>query len=301
MNTKLWILSLVIAVWGASALVAQDEAQQRVDPNDLHQLRPPCDTAALLEKASKSRRRGFKFLIDTQNTDGSWGSHDPQIANLADFGFQLRNRGSQDAVRTACTAICAEALLAKKDRNGAEEQALQRAVKELLKVRKFAYHPGESFCTWGYGYKLGFLSALVSSEDGAGMEEEIRKSAQSCVDGLVKFQQHEGGWGYYSGVAQDFDSMSFNTAFFALSLHRAANMGLDVPEGLVKDARRIVERQKVPDGSYVYSSSHRKNPDSMLKNLGAGLRTVSAVLALHELGSVSKPDLAAQPRGLRQR
>ena len=86
--------------------------------------------------------------------------------------------------------------------------------------------------------------------------------------------------------------MSFNTAFFALSLHRAAKMGLNVPEGLVKDAAKIVERQKVPDGSYVYSSSHRRNTGSMLKNLGAGSRTVSAVLALHELGRVSQPDLA---------
>ena len=175
-------------------LSAQQE-NQRVDPKDMHKLRPPCGTQELLEKSAKARERGFQFLIESQNHDGSWGSHDPKIANLADFGFQLRNRGSQDAVRTACTAICAEALLYKQDRDQAEEMALQNAIKELLKVRKFAYHPGESFCTWGYGYKLAFLNAFLSSEEGAGIEEEIRKAAQSCADGLVRFQQHEGGWG----------------------------------------------------------------------------------------------------------
>jgi hypothetical protein len=289
MSRKPILLCVLIAHLFSALAAAQEEG--RVDPNDLHQLRPPCDTAQLLVKAAEARQRGFQFLVKTQNKDGSWGSHDPKIAKLADFGFQLRNRGSQDAVRTACTAICAEALLGKKDRNEAEEQSLQNAIGELLKVRKFAYHPGESFCTWGYGYKLGFLSALVSAPEGAGIEEEIRQAAQSCVDGLVRFQQHEGGWGYYSGVQQGFDSMSFNTAFFALSLHRAAKMGLKVPPGMVKDAARIVQRQKVPDGSYVYSSSHRKKPSSMLKNLGAGSRTVAAALALHEMGSVSKPNL----------
>ena len=291
------VLLFVALLAANSSLLAQQQpdVQQQPKPQqqdqDIHQLRPPLNTAALLAKATACRQRGYKFLLDTQNHDGSWGSHDPKIPNLADFGFQLRNRGSQDAVRTACTAICAEALLQKDPRDKAEERALQNAIQELLLVRKFAFHPGESFCTWGYGYKLGFLNSLNNAEEGAGLEEEILAAAQSCIDGLVRFQQHEGGWGYYSGVAQDFESMSFNTAFFALSIHRGAKMGLKVPAGMVKDARRIVERQKVPDGSFVYSSSHRKNPSSMLKNLGAGSRTVSAALALHELGSSSKPDL----------
>ena len=281
------VLQVVLLVLGLIHLPSGLGAEEP----DVHGLRPPFGTGELLKQAETARLRGFQFLVETQNKDGSWGSHDPKIANLADFGFQLRNRGSQDAVRTACTAICAEALLTKAERSDAEEEALQAAIEELLKVRKFAYHPGESFCTWGYGYKLGFLALLAKTDQAIGSEEQIRSAAQSCVDGLVKFQQHEGGWGYYSNVMQDFESMSFNTAFFALSLHRGAEMGLNVPPGLVRDAKRIVERQQVPDGSFVYSSGHRKNPGSMLKNLGAGSRTVSAMLALHELGSASGPDL----------
>ena len=193
----------------------------------------------------------------------------PRSRNLADFGFQLRNRGSQDAVRTACTAICAEALLDKKDRNEAEEQALQNAIKELLKVRKFAFHPGESFCTWGYGYKLGFLSRLVSSEEGAGMEEEIRKSAQSCVrwPGEVSTARRWLGLLLRSSAGFRLDVVQHGV-LCAEPASRCQN-GARRARGLVKDAAKIVERQKVPDGSYVYSSSHRKNPGSMLKNLGA--------------------------------
>ncbi len=166
------------------------------------------------------------------------------------------------------------------------------ATEELLKVRKFAYHPGESFCTWGYGYKLGFLIALSKSPEGEGLGERIETAAQSCIDGLLKYQQHEGGWGYYSGVMQGFESMSFNTAFFALSLKRGKEIGLLVPDGMVHDATKAVKRQRVPDGSFVYSSRHSMNAGTQLKNLGSGARTVSSALALYELGHHQREDLS---------
>ncbi len=289
-----WPTEMALAQSETGAPVAEDPAGRpvtRAGTRDAHHLRPPIGSNELLEKAAESMRRGFDFLIDSQNVDGSWGSHDPVVANLADFGFQLRHRGSQDAVRTACTAICAQALLRKTDRDPSEERVLQKAIAELAKPRKFAFHPGESFCTWGYGYKLEFLAELMESPEGKDIQEEIRAAAQSCVAGLVKFQQHEGGWGYYSGVMQDFESMSFNTAFFALALHRAQKMGLELPSSMIGDAARILKRQQVPDGSFVYSSSHQRNSNTMLSNLGAGSRTVSSALALHELGHFRQSDL----------
>ena len=194
-------------------------------------------------------------------------------------------------MRIACTAICAEALLYQPDLSAKQQQALDKAIEELLKVHKFAFHPGETFNTWGYGYKLGFLVQLNMTDEQGKYRERLLPAAQSCVDGLLRYQQHTGGWGYYAGVQQDFESMSFNTAFFGLSLFRAKEMELSVPEGMVIDAVETVKRQRAPDGSFVYSSNHEKNASGILANLGSGSRTISSALALFEMGIYDKSDL----------
>ena len=259
---------------------------------DIHRLRPQFPTDQLIVKSEQAIQNGFDFLVKTQNKDGSWGSHDPKMAMLLNFGFQTKNRGSQDAVRTACTAICAEALMFQEKLTAPQKKALDAAIEELLKVRKFAYHPGESFNTWGYGYKLGFLVQLKASKMAPQYEGRIQPAAQSCIDGLLRYQQHTGGWGYYSGVMQDFESMSFNTAFFGLTLNRGKQMGLkSIPEGMIIDATENVKRQRAPDGTFVYSSSHENRGNSVLQNLGSGSRTVSSALALYELGLYEREDL----------
>lgn len=266
--------------------------QPKPKTRDVHKLRPQFPTDVLITKSEKAIQDGLEFLVKTQNKDGSWGSHDPKIANLANFGFQLRNRGSQDAVRTACTAICAEAFLRQEKLTPPQQAVLDKAIVELTKTRKFAYHKGESFNTWGYGYKLDFLVELNKTPYAEKLKDEIKTAAQSCVDGLLKYQQHTGGWGYYSGILNDFESMSFNTAFFGLSLLRAKQMGLKVPDGMIVDAGNEVERQRAPDGSQVYSTGHAKSGSSVLMNLGAGSRTISSTLALYELGYYSRSDLS---------
>lgn len=270
-----------------------DQAQQEEKPDDVHQLLPKHDTDTLLKMSEEAIQKGFDFLVETQNDDGSWGSHDPRIANLANFGFQLRNRGSQDAVRTACTAICAEALLRQPNRTEAQTEALERAIQELTREVEFEFHPGETFASWGYGYKLGFLVILRDSDYGKENvdEDKLMAAAQSCVDGLVGLTQADGGWGYYSGVMKDFQSMSFNTAFFALSLKRADEMGLEVPEDLVVDASKIVDRVRAPDGTIGYDARFTHDRSTVLMNLGAGSRTISSTWALKQLGFYGEADM----------
>lgn len=276
----------------ANAKVLQeDDTQETKKTRDVHKLRPQFGTEELIAKSEAAIQQGLDFLVKTQNKDGSWGSHDPKIANLLNFGFKTGNRGSQDAVRIACTAICAEALLFQPKLSKAQQAALDKATDELLKVHKFAFHPGETFNTWGYGYKLGFLVQLNLTDTDGKYTKRLEAAAQSCVDGLLRYQQHTGGWGYYAGVMKDYQSMSFNTAFFGLSLYRAKKIGLSVPEGLVIDAAEAVKRQQAPDGSFVYSSDHEKNASGILANLGSGSRTISSALALFEMGVYNKNQL----------
>jgi len=284
---------VVISLLGVIGVIAPSgRATDEVDKKlDVHQMRPSVDTDQLVALSWTARERGLRYLIDNQNDDGSFGTHDPRLATLSDFGFQLRNRGSQNGVRTACTALCAQTLMETKNRSPEEDLALDRAIEDLLRPVKIAYEKRESFNTWGYGYKLDFLTRLLQTPLAEGREERIHEAGNLCVAGLAAYRQHEGGWGYYSDVLNDFDSMCFNTAVFASALRRGLNLGLEVPVGMIDDSVRIVHEQRCPDGSFVYSSTHVGRASSMLMNLGAGSRTAASAVTLFEEGIYTQDDL----------
>ena len=267
------------------------EQQKTPVKKDVHHLAPTLGTEELLAKAVQARKAGLDFLVRTQNKDGSWGSHDPVIANLKDFGFSTSNPGSNDAVRLACTAICAQALMETPNRTPPQQAALNKAQEALLDTAKFAYHKNENFNIWGYCYKLDFLTSWLARDDSKPFRERIRAAAMVCINGAIRYQQHEGGWGYYASPNNDFDSMSFTTANFIIGLQRAKELGLPVKDGLIEDATEILSQMRVPDGSFVYSSGHRRRPTSMLAKLGSGSRTVVAALGLHAVGRLDQKDI----------
>ena len=257
---------------------------------DVHQLAPPIHGRELLSRVEEARRKGFAFLVKSQNPDGSWGSHDPQIAKLENFGFQLRNRGSQDGVRMACTAICANALLSKPDRSEAEQKALTRAAAALLDESKFAYHRGEAFNTWGYGYKLDFLARWVMSPMGKADRARVEAAAKICVDGLRRFQQADGGWNYYAPPVMGGTSMSFNTASFVIALQRARDAGIRIVPGMLNDAVKLLKRMRTARGGFVYDARSLHSARAV-NELSAGSRTAVCALALHNAGQFNDDDL----------
>jgi hypothetical protein len=257
------------------------------DPNgerkDEMGLTPTLHGAELLERSKLAYQRGFDFLVATQNSDGSWGSHDPKVASLRDFGFQLLNRGSQDGVRLACTAIVAKALLRKPSRSAAEEQALVRAVEALSTTDKIAYEMGEAFNTWGYGFKLDFLCDWLETPLEPDARARTIAAAKVCVDGLRAFQQADGGWNYYAGPMAGGESMSFNTANFSEAAYRARKLGVPVPDGMVEDAAKLLQRMRTVRGGVVYDARFLLSPGSV-NELSAASRTAAVTEALAEMG-----------------
>jgi len=284
-------LALVLSL---TARAAQEDAQEpqagAETPADPHRLAPPATRAELVREAALAVDEGLAFLVRTQNDDGSWGSHDPKVANLKDFGFGTAMRGCQDAVRAACTAVCASALLAQPARTAEQEAALAKAVEDLLRTDKFAYEHGQTFNTWGYGYKLDFLARLARSPYGADLAERAVKAADVCIQGLRRYQQADGGWNYYSTAMSGGESMSFNTANFALALMRAREAGFDVPRGIAADAVRLLHRMRTARGGVVYDARFLLDPGSV-NELSAGSRTVVTAVTLHHAGVLERGDL----------
>lgn len=299
-NHILMALTITLGIAGVPEFCfSQDQqpettGQEKQENEDVHNLRPKHSTEELLKMSEEAIQNGLNFLVSSQNEDGSWGSHDPKIANLQNFGFALRNRGAQNAVRAACTSICAQALLIQPNRTEEQTAALEKAIADLLQPREYEFYPGESFDTWGNGYQLEFLVELDAAPEGEKHKEQIKVAAQKCVDNLMASQQHNGGWHYYQhGAMNDAGSMSFNTSLFALSLARARKMGVTVPDGMVGDASKVVDRQRVPDGSFHYDSRFFNSGTSALASLGAGSRTIANTYAMYQLGNYSQDDLTA--------
>ena len=93
-NSAILVAMLVLAF--SSALLAQESMD--TTNRDVHKLRPQFPTSVLVEKSEMAIQDGLNYLIESQNEDGSWGSHDPKLPDWANLAFSVRKRGSHDAV-----------------------------------------------------------------------------------------------------------------------------------------------------------------------------------------------------------
>jgi len=248
-------------------------------------------------RARQAIRKGFAFLLKTQAADGAWGSHDPVVVDSAQLGFGMTDFGCHDGVRTACTAICAEALLDYPSRTKEDDEALRRAIRMLLGKTRLAYDPGNAFNCWGYAYNLRFLVRLYGRPYGAPYKKKIKAAVPELIAGLRKMQAAEGGWAYYTSVMMDGSSISFITASIVISLIEARNLGFEVPKGMIDDAARILKTMRLPNNNFMYGTYLKYSVSHHLEDLSSGGRTQVCGLALHLFDhSFTRADLIDRSR-----
>ena len=88
MNAK-WLTALglltIASIIAGSPAWAQDEQDVNnpaIKTADVHGLRPPHETEKLVPLAEEAIQKGLKFLVESQNEDGSWGSHAVSYTHL---------------------------------------------------------------------------------------------------------------------------------------------------------------------------------------------------------------------------
>jgi hypothetical protein len=257
----------------------------------------PPSPQALAKSAHAAIRRGLDFLHKTQAADGAWGSHDPVVVNSAQLGFGILDAGSHDGVRTACTSICAKAILEYPDRTKEDEAMLDKAVGHVMKNLRLAYDPGNAFNCWGYAFNLDFFIALYNHEAGKPYREKLKESIPVLIEGLKKMQAAEGGWAYYTSVMMEGSSISFISASILISLLEAKQAGFDIPKGMIEDAGKILKTMRVPNRSYIYGTYLKFNGQHQLEELSSGGRTQVCGLAQHMFdNTVTRDDLIDRSR-----
>jgi len=226
----LWLVSFVLAADVANA----------PDPQSVHD----------------SITRAVAFLVQDQNSDGSWGG--PQDSITTWSGEMWPNPETHRAWKVATTGLCVAALLEVGPPPEAAD-ATDRAVQYLLHNADVK-RPNEwdLMNNWAYIYGLQGLAAAAGHPRYAApaIHEQIAAAVPKYFDALAHFQSVDGGWGYLA-----FDvprtqrpqwSTSFMTAAAVVAMEDAKRQGFIVDQAVIDRAVRLVQRCRLPNGAYSY-------------------------------------------------
>ncbi|MCU0709620.1 MAG: terpene cyclase/mutase family protein [Pirellula sp.] len=295
-----WSIACV-AIWiGATWVVAQERESTLAEkgPEPVHVEAP-----SQLEIES-SIERGIAFLAETQNRDGSWGGP----TRTKDLNIYAPTPGAHDAFRAGTTALCVAALVDCRDYSYRSDELIVRGEEWLLKHLPHLRRANQDalYNVWGHAYGIEALARLHRYHDGdEGKQKTLLDEIQHQIELLGRYETTKGGWGYY-----DFhmhlqkptaEPTSFTTATVLYALHRAREVGADVPQAMIDRGLAVIRRQQRPDLAYLYSDDMRTSPGFDVNKPGGSVGRSQAcnyVLRLYGDTSVSDAALLAWAKRL---
>jgi hypothetical protein len=232
--------------------------------------------------------RGARFLLATQNPDGSFGSHVSK--RIGEIYAPLP--GSHHAFRAATTALSISALLETKADDPAARESIKAAQEWMFeKLPSVKRAQGDTiYNVWAHAYAIQALVRLKTMTD---QTEEDLKKIDELMAGQIKmlenYESIDGGWGYYDFVAQGKkptgSSISFVNATVLIAFKEAEETGVEIPEKIVKRAYAAIERQQKPDFTYLYGEYLKNMPMRGINQPGGSLgRSQACNLAMRLWG-----------------
>ena len=274
-------LSLLLAIQTFAAKVEIER------PDRLPEIEVPTQ-----ETIRTSIERGCAFLKKRQNPDGSWGSA-RQTKGLNIFAPVP---GSHRAFRLAVTALSIAALIENKAGNPVFTETIRRGEDHLLERLPYLRRatPVAIYNVWAHAYGI---QALVRMRDLAANPDANTTSRLARINELIRhqtgmlqrYESVDGGWGYYDFNAHtkqpSGSSISFVNATGLVALHEAKERGIKTPEKLIKRAYDAIQRQRLPDHSYLYGEYLKWKPRRGINRPGGSLgRSHACNLALQLWG-----------------
>ncbi|MCG8649488.1 MAG: terpene cyclase/mutase family protein [Pirellulales bacterium] len=293
------LAAILISAFPLTWAGGQDSTASRdgilVDPYDFSQ--PPTlpqIEAPHKDQIEQSIQRGVQFLIDDQNSNGSWGSA-TRTKNLNIFAPVP---GAHHAFRAATTSLCISALIEILPEHPQAEQSLVKAEDWLMDhLRGLRRATGDAiYNVWGHAYSIQALVRMHGRHAGdQAKQKEIADLIRTQFDMLSRYESVDGGWGYYDFRYQakqpTSSSISFVNGTVLIALAEAKAIGLDPPERVVRRAIAAIKRQQKPDFSYLYGEYLQYQPMRGINRPGGSLgRTQCCNCALRFWGDKSITD-----------
>ncbi len=197
-------------------------------------------------------QRGVSYLLESQNSDGSWGGF-----RNSTFTSGFANPATYHCWQVGTTALVAQTLM-KWGTGHSADHALDRGLHYLVNHSRLV-RPAEWDVdnNWGLLYGLNTLALAMQDRRYAGSSKyaTLQRAAQDMVYQLQRYQSPRGGWGYYASAQAGWRpdwATSFTTAVGVIALVQAKKAGLEVDEKMFVAAVRAVESSRLPNGAYEY-------------------------------------------------
>jgi hypothetical protein len=249
----------------------------------------PPEAAAL----DSALRKGVDFLVSNQNKNGSWGT-----ATLrGGVPIYAPIPGAHQAFHTAVTALCISALIEVGGNRDDVQKAIDRGevwlMAELPKLRRAS--PDALYNIWSHLYGIQAFVRMHQRLPDPERRKKLVELIREQIDFLVRYESVDSGWGYYDfrvgSKRPATDSTSFMTAAGLVALREAKDIGVEVPEKLIRGAVDSIHRQRNPDHSYLYGEYLKYEPVMPINRPGGSLgRTQACNLALRLWGDDTVTD-----------
>jgi hypothetical protein len=255
------LLAAPLAALAAVALLL-GAARGRADDGD----RPSLVT----QKTLGAIEKGIRFLVRTQNPNGSWTSDAGKKINETYVPFA-------DGVGVAHVGVTSLAVLAflaggHMPGRGPYGDTVDRAVDYVLsqvQASGFIQANGTRM------YSHAFATLALAEVYGVTAKERVRKSLQDAVEFTVKCQNETGGWRY---VPFTKDSDMSVTVCQVVALRAARNVGIKVPQATIDRALRYVIESALTEGdergAFLYQPQEQKFNRESYALCAAGLTTL---------------------------
>ena len=196
----------------------------------------------LTAKASGAIDKGLKFLLTTQNKDGSWDSD------------------GQGGRAVGITSLVLMAFMSKAHFPGFGDygEQLDRGMKWLLKEAKSRPDGYLGTVMYEHGLATLALSELWGMARDPGDDDAIQMALEKAVDVILRSQSSRGGWGYQPQVDGREDTSCTQTVFHALASARQA--GIVVPnETIAKVVNYLKSANDPTTGGFTYTLGGNRN------------------------------------------
>ncbi|QDT08308.1 prenyltransferase/squalene oxidase repeat-containing protein [Stieleria marina] len=218
--------------------------------------------------------KGVQFLIEDQNSNGSWGSP----TKTKSLNIYAPVPGAHHAFRAATTSLCISGLIETNSDDPDAIAALDRAEDWLMDhLGSLRRATGQAiYNVWGHAYSIQALVRMHGRHDtDQSKQAKIVKLIQLQFDMLSRYESVDGGWGYYDFRYQanqpTSDSISFVNGAVLVALAEARDIGVDPPARVVKRAIAATNRQRKPDFSYLYGEYLKYQPMRGINRPGGSL------------------------------
>jgi hypothetical protein len=244
---------------------------------------PAPDPAAI----DAAMRKGVDFLLATQNKNGSWGS--PALRGGLEIYAPVP--GAHHAFQCAVTAMSISALIETGGNREEVRKAIERGeawlISDLPKLRRA--NADTLYNIWGHLYGVQALVRMHQRLPDPKRRQQLAALIREQIGFLVRYESVDKGWGYYDlrvgAKRPSTDSTSFMTAAALVALREARDIGVEVPDSLVKGAVDSIHRQRNPDFSYLYGEYLKWRPRHPINRPGGSLgRSQACNLALRLWG-----------------